>query len=60
MYLDIHLNVVCTGSYDSSPLCFAPRRPGNDYLDEDFPDLNETDASVRAPILLISNTESRC
>jgi hypothetical protein len=46
MYLDIHLNIVQIGSYGSSPLSLTA--PRNHYIDEDLPDEDETDASVRA------------
>ena len=47
MYLDIHLNVVClmVPHFYVWPLA-APR---DDYIDEDLPDEDEPDASVRAP-----------
>ena len=42
MYLDIHLNVVCNGSYGSHFYVWPLAAPRNDYIDEDLPDGNET------------------
>ncbi len=59
MYLDIHLNVVYIGSYGSSLFFWLLSAPRNDYINEDLPDEDETDASVRAPASLLQGFRHR-
>jgi hypothetical protein len=58
MYLDIHLNVVCNGSYGSSLYVWPVAAPHNDYIDENLPDEDEPDATARVPAPRIPSNKS--